>query len=103
MATTVSAGIRAYSVLPTLNSCYFPRLGIGVSAGVTRDFDFAPLRPYASVYGYLPGLWKSSGLGLSASYSTEAFENNIVSKRIEIIFKTLHGFKVTHVHIDTEN
>ena len=88
VATTVSAGIRAYSVLPTLNSCYFPRLGIGVSAGVTRDFDFAPLLPYASVYGYLPGLWKSSGLGLSASYSTEAFENNIVTKAFGISLAT---------------
>ena len=67
----VAAGIRAYSMQPTLNSCYFPNLGMGVSAGVVKDFDYKPLLPYASVYGYLPGLWKTSGLGLSLSYSTE--------------------------------
>lgn len=76
-----SAGIRAYSVLPTLNSSYFPRLGVGFSAGVTKDFEFSQLLPYASLYGYLPGLWKTSGLGVSLSYSTEPYQSVSVSEK----------------------
>lgn len=76
----VSAGLRAYSVLPTLNSCYFPRLGMGLSVGLAKDFEFKPLLPYASLYAYLPGLWKTSGLGVSVNYSTEPYQNKTVEE-----------------------
>ena len=85
---TATAGLRAYSVLPTLKSCYFPRLGIGASVGVSKVFDFDPALPYASVYGYLPGLWKTHGIGLSASYSTEPFTNETVTKGFGITLAT---------------
>ena len=85
---TATAGIRAYSVLPTLNSCYFPRLGIGASVGVSKIFDFDPALPFASIYGYLPGLWKTSGLGLSLSYSTEPFTNETATKSMGVSLAT---------------
>lgn len=78
--TVASAELRAYSLLPTRNSCYFPHLGIGASLALAKDFDFESLLPQASVYAYLPGLWKTSGLGLSLNYSTGAFENETISK-----------------------
>ena len=84
----ISAGLRAYSVLPTRNSCYFPHLGIGAMAGVSKIHDFEPALPFAYVYGYLPGLWKTSGLGLSASYSTEPFVNENVTKAFGITLAT---------------
>ena len=70
---SATVGIRAYSVLPTLNSCYFPHWGIGGSLSVTNDVDYPHPLFDASVYAYMPGLWKTSGLGISASYSTEPY------------------------------
>ena len=86
--TIASAELRAYSLLPTQNSCYFPRLGIGASLALAKDFDFEPLLPQASFYAYLPGLWKTSGLGLSLNYSTGAFENETISKSAGITLST---------------
>ena len=86
--TIASAELRAYSLLPTRNCCYFPRLGIGASLALAKDFDFEPLLPQASVYAYLPGLWKTSGLGLSLNYSTGAFENETISKSAGITLST---------------
>ena len=86
--TVAAAELRAYSLLPTLNSCYFPHWGIGASAGVAKDFGFEPLLPHATVYAYLPGLWKTSGLGLSASYSSAAYTDETVTKAAGITFNT---------------
>ncbi len=86
--TIASAELRAYSLLPTRNSCYFPRLGIGASLALAKDFEFEPLLPQASFYAYLPGLWKTSGLGLSLNYSTGAFENETISKSAGITLST---------------
>ena len=83
-----SAELRAYTMLPTLHSCYFPHLGIGASVGVSKDMAFEKLLPYASIYGYLPGLWKTSGLGLSLSYSTEPFTNETITKYFGITLAT---------------
>ncbi|MBP5571092.1 MAG: hypothetical protein J6X39_00245 [Bacteroidales bacterium] len=86
--TVASAELRAYSLLPTLNSCYFPHLGIGWSIGVSKDFDFENPLPYATLYGYLPGLWKTSGLGISANYSAQAFTNETITKAAGITLNT---------------
>lgn len=86
--TVASAELRAYSLLPTRNSCYFPHLGIGASLALAKDFEFEPLLPQASFYAYLPGLWKTSGLGLSLNYSTGAFENETISKSAGITLST---------------
>ena len=88
LKTTATAQIRAYSVLPARSSCYYPHLGVGVTAGVTKDFEFEPALPYIQVYGYLPGLWKTSGLGMSLSYSTTPFENETITKAEGITLAT---------------
>ena len=82
------AGLRAYSVRPTQKSCYFPRLGIGASVGVSAITGFNPLLPYASVYGYLPGFREANGIGLSLSYSTEPFVNETIGKWHDVTLST---------------
>lgn len=64
----VAASLRAYSVLPTPQSCLFPRLGLGVEAGFSRNFvaAFCP-NVYGYVYGYLPGFRENQGFKLTAT------------------------------------
>ena len=71
--TIASAELRAYSVLPTLNSCYFPHWGIGGSFALTKDMDFEGLLPSFSLYGYMPGITKTQGIGLSMSNAMEPY------------------------------
>ena len=70
----VQASLRAYAMLPSPPSGIFPKLGLGVEAGVVdyplRRF-WQPGTEYLSVYGYLPGLARTHGLRLSALISQE--------------------------------
>ena len=63
----VTASLRGYSVLPTPSSCLFPRLGIGVEAGISRNLvaAYCP-NVYGYVYGYLPGFRENQGFKLTA-------------------------------------
>lgn len=86
--TTASAGLRAYSVLPTPNSCTFPRWGIGAAIAATKDLDFVyPLQNF-TVYGYTPGFTKTSGFGFSLSAGTEAYEDETIKKSDGVIHLT---------------
>lgn len=79
--TVASAELRAYSMLPALRSCCFPRLGFGLNAGLAKDMASPSLLPFASAYAYLPGLTRTQGLGLSVSLASQAFENETVKKK----------------------
>ena len=78
--TSVTAAVRAYSILPTRSSCCYPRWGIGGRIGLKKDFEVDRLLPYASIYGYLPGLWQTSGLRLGADFSLDPFVNTSIKK-----------------------
>ena len=64
----LTASLRGYSVLPTPSSCLFPRLGIGVEAGISRNLvaAYCP-NVYGYVYGYLPGFRENQGFKLTAT------------------------------------
>ncbi len=71
----ISGGIRAYSVLPARTSTIFPRLGIGTSIEVSRyqtanSVVNANLYHSATVYGYLPGFYKTHSIALNAKYTS---------------------------------
>lgn len=67
----------AYSVLPTLPSCIYPKLGIGGKLGYVTPGGIRvsyPLHDYSEhwtgkVYAYLPGLLDTHGFKLSAEYT----------------------------------
>ena len=87
--TSVLAQVRAFSMLPTRQSCYFPRWGIGATLGVKKDFEVDRFVPYASLYGYLPGLWQTSGLRLGADFSMDPFVNTSITKADNISVATV--------------
>ena len=76
-----TAGLRAYTMLPTPSSAVYPRAGIGLSAGMNL-YDVAMSAenanyfegyigcPYATLYGYLPGFEKTHSWAWSVSWST---------------------------------
>ncbi len=75
----LAGGIRAYSILPTRTSAIFPRLGIGTNIEVSNYQTInsvvnANLYPSVSLYGYLPGFFKTHSFALNAKY-TNAFVN----------------------------
>ena len=67
----LTGSIRAYTMLGTPNSSVYPKLGIGLEAGVTGSLGikqfFSPMG-YLYGYGYLPGLVPQQGLKLTAMY-----------------------------------
>lgn len=72
----LDASLRWYSMLPVPSSRIFPRLGLGLEAGMRTHFAmegyYSPT-VYAYAYGYLPGLTDTHGLKLSvlAEYQTK--------------------------------
>lgn len=74
----VTASLRGYSVLPTPSSCLFPRLGIGVEAGVSRNLvaAYCP-NVYGYVYGYLPGFRENQGFKLTAMVEAKPGDGGI--------------------------
>lgn len=65
----LSASVRGYAILSRADNQVYPRLGIGAEVGATfrpgLDNVFTP-SVYAYLYGYLPGLWRTQGLRLTA-------------------------------------
>lgn len=72
--SVVSAGIRAYTILPKCNSNVFPRWGIGVNLQDGLVWETGRYKPSVSVYGYLPGLKKTHGFAWNVSYIQEYME-----------------------------
>ena len=70
----VQASLRGYTMLPAPPSGIFPKLGIGAEVGVV-DYplrrEWAPGSTYLSLYGYLPGLFRTHGLRWSYFVSQE--------------------------------
>jgi len=71
---SLGASVRGYVMLPTTHSRVYPRLGIGSEIGFQGRLGlekvFAP-NMYGYVYGYLPGLYQTHGLRLSALYQKQ--------------------------------
>lgn len=82
----MTGGIRMYTMLPTSNSCVYPRWGTGFEVGGWANLNapeyFSPMA-YAYAYGYVPGILRSHGIRLSATYqgkiSDSPFGQNVVS------------------------
>lgn len=73
-----TASARWYSMRPIPSSCIYPRLGIGVEAGMRFYPGLGELHKpvsYLYAYGYLPGLSKVQGLRLSASLQHQSPES----------------------------
>lgn len=66
----LNAGIRGYTMLGTASSGIYPRWGIGAEAGYSnRPGDRRLFTPnaYTHVYGYLPGLFDTHSINVSAT------------------------------------
>ena len=65
----LSLSVRGYAMLATAEKAVYPRLGIGAELGAHfrpgLEKTFTP-NVYAYLYGYLPGIWRSQGLKLTA-------------------------------------
>ena len=66
---TLRASVRGYRVLPTPESCVYPRWGIGAEAGASfrpgLTKFYSPVS-YGYLYGYVPGFARTQGLRLTA-------------------------------------
>ncbi len=72
---TFQASISAYAMMATASSARYPRLGIGAQAGYHVRMGLSDqLSPgwFGYMYGYLPGLFRTQGLKLSALYHHRA-------------------------------
>ncbi len=72
----IAYGLTAYKVLPTTKSAIFPKLGIGASIVgsnyISINDDINKINyPSATVYGYLPGFFKTHSISLRTTYSRE--------------------------------
>ena len=66
---TASASLRAYFMLPRPQNRVYPRLGVGTEIGaIARPglTDIFTPTTYGYLYGYLPGLYQTHGLKLTA-------------------------------------
>lgn len=67
----MSAGLRGYFMESTPASRIYPRWGVGAELGVNGRPELLSLlcpNLYSYLYGYVPGLWQTHGLKLSAMY-----------------------------------
>lgn len=65
---SLSASLRAYTILPTPNSAVYPKWGIGAEIGAAGGFESKNiLSPsgYAYLYGYAPGFYRGQGMKLT--------------------------------------
>lgn len=65
----LSASLRAYSMMRIPSSRVYPKFGIGAELGYAARpwvYDSFNDNLYAYIYGYLPGLWQTQGLKVSA-------------------------------------
>ncbi len=71
---SLSASIRAYTMLSTPNSAVYPRWGIGTEIGAYTGIEstgyLAPMG-YAYLYGYVPGIIRTHGIKLTATVQTK--------------------------------
>ncbi len=70
----LTGSVRGYYMLPRADSQIYPRLGIGaeLGGGIRPGMtDYYAPNLYGYVYGYLPGLWPTQGLKLSAMYQQQ--------------------------------
>ena len=78
---SASVSLRGYLMLPRPHSRIYPRLGIGAEAGGMMRFGlqdlFAP-NIYAYAYGYLPGLYQTHGLKLTALVQKQLWRDGTV-------------------------
>ena len=82
---TISASLRGYTVLPTANSQVYPRWGIGAEVGAYSSIEsynvFSPMG-YAYAYGYVPGIIRTHGMKLTATYQTKLRHKSPFSQQI---------------------
>ena len=77
---SINGSLRGYTMLPVPNSAVYPRFGIGAEIGVTKEFSCGKiLSPmgYAYGYGYLPGIIRTHGIKLTATYQQKLDRNSI--------------------------
>ena len=66
--SVVSAGIRAYAMLPKCNSNVFPKWGIGINSQDGIILETGKYVPSVSLYGYVPGYYATQGWSWNVSY-----------------------------------
>jgi len=92
--------LRGYSVQPTAPSAIFPRVGIGAEAG----FRFRPGHTeayapavYGYAYGYLPGLMKTHGIKLTATWQKQIYDDSFWCFGENIVVTRPRGFSSSNL------
>lgn len=70
----LSGSVRAYKMMGTANSAVYPRWGIGAEVGATSILTASPYYApmgYAYLYGYVPGVTRTQGFKLTATYQAK--------------------------------
>ena len=82
---TMTASVRAYTMLGTAVSEIYPDLGIGVEGGISGYIGlseyFSPVA-YGYVYGYLPGFFSTHGFRLTATGQWQTDRTSLFSSSI---------------------
>ena len=77
---TLTVSMSGYIMQTRPKMLDYPRLGIGIETGYNVRLymqDMYASNIYAYLYGYIPGLYKSHGLKLSAMYQHQFYKNSI--------------------------
>lgn len=85
---SASASLRGYFMLPRPHSRVYPKLGIGAEIGGTirpglMDY-FTPVT-YGYLYGYLPGLYQTHGLRLTAMIQQQMKDSYFVDGTLDCL------------------
>ena len=95
----LGAAARGYVMKPRAESQVYPRWGIGLEAGFNmRPMMWHIYRPnaYAYLYGYIPGIARTQGLKLTASYQQQIKLGDELINMGEMALGTLpRGFSST--------
>ena len=82
---SISGSIRGYMVLPATSSQVYPRWGFGAEAGAFGSIDsysiFSPMG-YVYAYGYIPGVTRTQGIRLSATWQCRLREKSPFSQQV---------------------
>ena len=85
---SASASLRGYFMLPRPHSRVYPKLGIGAEiGGIIRPglMDYFTPVTYGYLYGYLPGLYQTHGLRLTAMIQQQMKDSYFVDGTLDCL------------------
>ena len=82
---TLTTSVRGYTMLSIANSQVYPRWGVGLEAGISSGLEcmniLSPMG-YAYGYGYVPGIMRTHGIKLTATWQTKLRKESPFSQQL---------------------